>query len=30
MINIEKREEFDIKIDKTVGKPFIKDVHHLI
>ncbi|CAC9646817.1 phosphate ABC transporter ATP-binding protein PstB [bacterium endosymbiont of Bathymodiolus sp. 5 South] len=25
MINIEKREEFDIKIDKTVGKPFIKD-----
>lgn len=24
MINIEKREEFDIKIDKTVGKPFIK------
>ncbi len=23
MINIEKREEFDIEIDKTVGKPFI-------
>lgn len=25
MINIEKREEFDIEIDKTVGKPFIND-----
>ena len=25
MINIEKREEFDIEIDKTVGKPFIDD-----
>ncbi|NYT27729.1 MAG: phosphate ABC transporter ATP-binding protein [Candidatus Thiodubiliella endoseptemdiera] len=23
MINMEKREEFDIEIDKTVGKPFI-------
>jgi phosphate transport system ATP-binding protein len=23
MINIEKREEFDIEIDKTVGKPFV-------
>ncbi|MDC9714593.1 MAG: phosphate ABC transporter ATP-binding protein PstB [Gammaproteobacteria bacterium] len=25
MINIKKREELDIKIDKTVGKPFIND-----
>ncbi|CAC9544878.1 Phosphate transport ATP-binding protein PstB (TC 3.A.1.7.1) [uncultured Candidatus Thioglobus sp.] len=25
MIDIEKREEFDIEIDKTVGKPFIDD-----